>query len=318
MSVYTPKLEADARLPQPDGAEPDRLQDPRRHRPRGVDRRHRRGLHPVRAADEQQGAVRPDPTEAQVRPDRVDDALRRLQPARLQPAPAVQDACAGGSIPPTVPDMYSVDYSPDPLILDVWKPAALREVHRPGRVGVRARALRARHREGDARLPRLTQSRSRRRGHSRPVPAAPYRGIHPFRYVDQSIFFAREEETQRSPQPGRRLPRRDALRRLRLGQVLAGQRRSRPGRHASRGSSPNACASSPARTRSSWSSGSPPTSAAPCFRRCSRPDETRAADRALDGGISRAPAGRLRVGRPLLVFDQFEEVVHAVRGGRRT
>jgi hypothetical protein len=29
------------------------------------------------------------------------------------------------------------------------------------------------------------------------VPATPYRGIHPFRYVDHAIFFAREEETGR-------------------------------------------------------------------------------------------------------------------------
>jgi len=28
------------------------------------------------------------------------------------------------------------------------------------------------------------------------VPAAPYRGIRPFRYVDHAIFFARDEETR--------------------------------------------------------------------------------------------------------------------------
>src|SRR5215211_4905768 len=32
--------------------------------------------------------------------------------------------------------------------------------------------------------------------HAAPVvPALPYRGIHPYRYVDRSIFFARDEET---------------------------------------------------------------------------------------------------------------------------
>ena len=92
VAVYTPNLEATTDYRDPTLAEPDPLQDPRRHLAPRDDRRHRRGLHPVRAADEQQGSLRPGPADAQVLPDGLDHAVRRLQPARLQPAAAVQDA----------------------------------------------------------------------------------------------------------------------------------------------------------------------------------------------------------------------------------
>ena len=61
VAVYTPNLEATTDYRDPTLAEPDRLQDPRRHLAPGDDRRHRRGLHPVRPADEQQGPLRPGP-----------------------------------------------------------------------------------------------------------------------------------------------------------------------------------------------------------------------------------------------------------------
>jgi WD40 repeat protein len=57
-------------------------------------------------------------------------------------------------------------------------------------VVVRAEALRARPR-GGARVIAVLEQRAV------VLPAIPYRGIRPFRYIDHAIFFAREEETRR-------------------------------------------------------------------------------------------------------------------------
>ena len=119
----------------------------------------------------------------------LDHAVRRVQPARLQPAAAVQDASLEdrqrqrarhvlGRLPPRSADLRRLG-----------QPAPLREVHRPGRLGVRAEALPARPWEGAPAVAVLDQSVVA-------VPATPYRGIQPFRYVDHPIFFAREDETR--------------------------------------------------------------------------------------------------------------------------
>jgi hypothetical protein len=71
----------------------------------------------------------------------------------------------------------------------VAQPAPLREVHRPGRLGFRAQALRARARGGAAAVAVLDDRVVA-------APAIPYRGIQPFRYVDHAIFFARDDETR--------------------------------------------------------------------------------------------------------------------------
>ena len=89
-----------------------------------------------------------------------------------------------------IADMYSVDFRPDPLIVDVWQSQPpLREVHRPGRLVVRAAAVRARARRGAGAIAIADEP-------AVAVPAIPYRGIQPFRYADHAIFFAREEETR--------------------------------------------------------------------------------------------------------------------------
>jgi WD40 repeat protein len=71
----------------------------------------------------------------------------------------------------------------------VAEPASLREVHRPGRLVVRAAPVRARARGGAGAVAIADEPVVA-------VPATPYRGIRPFRYADHAIFFAREEETR--------------------------------------------------------------------------------------------------------------------------
>ena len=91
-----------------------------------------------------------------------------------------------------LPDMYSVDYEPDPLIVDVW--------HN------QRRYINFIAQDVWAFVPRLPSSTRPRQGvraiatlAQKPVtvPSAPYRGIREFRFVDSAIFFARTVETER-------------------------------------------------------------------------------------------------------------------------
>ena len=187
----------------------------------------------------------------------LDDAVRRLQPARLQPSAAVQDAALEDRHrEPARHVLGRLHARPaDPRRLA--QPAPLREVHRPGRVGVRPGTLyeavlgkragaiavrrprRCRRRPGDS-LPRHPAVPLRRppdllraRGGDRAISSslvAVYRGV--MLYGDSGAG-------------------KSSL--INAGLV--------PRRRSSSASSPSACACSRARARSSWSSGSRPTSA---------------------------------------------------------
>ena len=124
------------------------------------------------------------------------------------------------------------------------QPAPLREVHRPGRLDVRAQALRAGAREGvsaiavvDERIvavPATPVSRD---------PAVPLRR-------PPDLLRARGGDAP-SGQPRLGVPRRDAVRRLGLGQVVAGQCRADPRGHAARLPSRAAARAAAARAKSS-------------------------------------------------------------------
>ena len=168
-----------------DAAEPGHLQDPRRHRAAGDARDHRRGLHRVRPADERQGPYDPVPLRLKVYLDRLDDAVRRLQPAGLQPAAAVQDAALEDRQREHPGDVLG-RLRAGPLIVDVWQSQRRSEVHRRGRVGVRAAALRA----VAGRSLAVAAVTIRRRRPGGPVPRDPAVSL-----CRHAIFFAREDET---------------------------------------------------------------------------------------------------------------------------
>ena len=165
VAVYTPRIEATVDYRKPTAREPGRLQDPRRHLASRDDRHHRRGLHPVRLADERQGAVRPvaaalkvyltDWTTLFVGYSLLDYNLRLLFKTLRWKIDSAN-----------VPDMYSVDFTPDPLIVDVWQnQRRYVKFIAAGRLGVRARAVRARARGGAgavAVVARACRRRSRR------------------------------------------------------------------------------------------------------------------------------------------------------------
>ena len=150
------------------------------------------------------------------------------------------------------------------------QPAPLREVHRPGRLGVRPQALRAGPRQG-------ARSRSRpggeRRRRSRRLP---YRG-HPSvpLHGPPDLLRARGGDAPaREPRGG--LPRRAALRRLRRRQVVADQRRAAPPGDTARlpSRAPPRAATRGRGARASSGSRSPRTTPSSCPR-CSRPTTTR-------------------------------------------
>ena len=205
-----------------------------------------------------------------------------------------------------VPDMYSVDYHPDPLIFDVWDN--------------QRRYVKFIAQDVWAFVPRLYELvlgkelsvvAVCRRARRQLSPRLPYRGIRPFRYVDHAIFFAREDETRHLASLVAVYRGVHALRGLRCRQVVADQRRAAPRSDAAAASIPSVCGYSRGPAKSSCSNGSPPRATTPvCCRRCSRQSTT-----VRRGSCSRRTAfeERLRDAcsshRPLIVFDQFEEIV---------
>ena len=149
---------------------------------------------------------------------------------------------------------------------------------------VRARAVRARARQevrAIAAAPELAVA----------VPSVPYRGIHPFRYVDHPIFFARGEETHRLV----------SLVSVYRGVLLYGDSGSGKSSLVNAGLIPEALALGfePERLRVQPRAGQ---------ELVVQPFRSADDDRAVLS-IEAFEARLQEAGRPLLIFDQFEEIV---------